>query len=168
MLRGLCALPAVAPVPELLLHHGQVHGRDLAPGGAARQGRAARHRGRRQDCSSSSRTMADRDSCRPSATPTPADTTARAGSAAWGWAGAPTACTVSRGAPTIAFELRKMPPASIIETGRVRTHAVAMLRTVRAWMPDWFATIVPAMPELSTRYSSVPRVVRADSGRRGA
>src|SRR5262249_38710138 len=41
MLRSLGALAAVGAVPELLLHHGDVHGRDLTPARGVRQARAA-------------------------------------------------------------------------------------------------------------------------------
>jgi len=41
-------------------------------------------------------------------------------------------------------------PASIIEAGRVSSQAIARLRTVDHCNPEWFAAMVPAMPEDST------------------
>ena len=39
---------------------------------------------------------------------------------------------------------------NIIAAGKVSTQAIAILRTVSHCRPDWFAAIVPAMPEEST------------------
>jgi hypothetical protein len=41
-------------------------------------------------------------------------------------------------------------PASIIEAGSVSTHAIARLRTVDHCSPEWFAAMVPAIPDDST------------------
>ena len=38
-------------------------------------------------------------------------------------------------------------PASTIEAGSVSTHAIARLRTVDHCRPDWFAAMVPAIPD---------------------
>ena len=41
-------------------------------------------------------------------------------------------------------------PASIIDAGSVSTQAIAKFRTVAHCSPEWFAAIVPAIPDDST------------------
>ena len=48
------------------------------------------------------------------------------------------------------LKVQNRKPASIIEMGRVRTQAMARLRTVDHCRPEWLAAMVPAMPDEST------------------